>query len=274
MNTTVATAGDRVEPMIWRLFLSLLIVVLLVVGILGLPPALGSLYQLRSQWPRSSAMALTTLCVLIASFRLYRRSGHIFKIQAVVLWLLTGPMFVCSAYSTYNSLSFVYFVRNMWSGYEKTCGKYYAIYDSSDIENAKKALHDVIQVSLAQRSKAKYYWRFNGIIAYAEARLAVIEELQGDKKEADRLFASATDHWVLGEVAFRQQMRKEGGVDMRSLDADPVQKPTPDQWREYVSLLDKNTKWKKPNNPTETNPAIAAPVEPGNHRRGVADGDR
>jgi hypothetical protein len=135
----------------------------------------------------------------------------------------------------------------MLNGYEVTCDRYYSIYDSSDIEGAKKALHEVIDCSLAERSKAKYYWRFNIIIAGSEARLAVIAESQGDVKEAERLYASASDHEFLGDVAFRQELREEGGVDMRSIDKNPVTRWTPEQWRNFVAKLDINTKWRSPN---------------------------
>jgi hypothetical protein len=253
MDATTDTMHRQGKPT-WRGFLLLLTTFVLAIWIFGLPPAPGSLWHIRSQWPRSSAIALTTFCLLIANFWIFQRPGFIFKIQAVALWLLTGPFMFISAYSTYNSLVFLRFEQNMEHGYEATCDKYYSIYGSSDVEGAKKALNDVIDISLAERSKTKYYWRFNIIIAGSEARLAVIAESQGNKKEADRLFASASDHELIGDEAFRRELRKEGGVDMRSVDANPVKRRTPDEWREFVAKLDKNVRWKFSNTAREPTP--------------------
>jgi hypothetical protein len=191
----------------------------------------------------------------VAGFWIYRRPGIISKIQAVFLWLLIGPVFVFSAYSTYNSVMYLHFEQTMLHGYETTCDKYYSIYGSSDIESAKTALQSVIDLSLAERSKARYYWRFHVIIADSEARLAVIAEIQGDKKKAERLFASASDYQVPGDEAFHQFLRQEGSVDMRNFDKNPVKRMTPDQWRDLVTKLDKNVKWKSPYAAPEPTPA-------------------
>src|SRR5689334_9557460 len=51
------------------------------------------------------------------------------------------------------------FDRDMQQRYEAQCEKYYSIYDSGDIESAKKALTNVIALSVVERDKAKYYWR-------------------------------------------------------------------------------------------------------------------
>jgi hypothetical protein len=142
------------------------------------------------------------------------------------------------------------FNQKMLHGYEVKCEQYYSVYDSSDIESAKKALHDVIDLSLAERSKAKYYWRFNLIIAGSDARLAVIAEIQGNKKEADQFFASASDYMVLQNKAFNQEMQRTSNVQSVKTETETVERMTPDQWRKWVAALDKqhNIKWKPSNN--------------------------
>src|SRR5207245_2868567 len=86
------------------------------------------------------------------------------------------------------------FDRDMQGRYEKQCQNYYVVYDSGGIEDAKKALTNIIAVSVAERDKAKFYWRFNLAAAFAEARLAVIAEKEGYEQEAERLFASASGY--------------------------------------------------------------------------------
>jgi hypothetical protein len=144
------------------------------------------------------------------------------------------------------------FVGDMWR-YEAKCDQYYSIYCSDDIENAKKALHDIIDLSQAEKSKAKFYWKFDTNIAFAEARLAVIAEKQGHGDEASRLFTIASDDRVSGDEAFRMEARKEGNIDMQSL--GPVQRVTPEQWRKGIAALDKvhHVKRESPNTVPEPN---------------------
>jgi DNA primase large subunit len=85
------------------------------------------------------------------------------------------------------------FDRDMQERYELQCNRYYTIY-ASDREQAKKALEDIIALSVAERDKARFYWRFNAMAALAEARLAVISEQEGHAQEAQRLFASASQY--------------------------------------------------------------------------------
>jgi hypothetical protein len=134
--------------------------------------------------------------------------------------------------------------------YEVKCDEYYSVYASSDIAGAKKALGDVIDLSLAEKKNAKYYWRFNLAIAFSQARLAVIDESQGEKEEAARLFASASDFMVLQTKAFREEMRKTGDVGFTDKDSDAEVRWTPDQWRKAIAALDKqsNVRWSSSGN--------------------------
>ena len=139
----------------------------------------------------------------------------------------------------------VRFNRYMWQHYEVTCHRYYSIYWTSDIEDAKKSLYDLIDLSLAEQSKAKYYWPFDTNIAFAKARLALIAEHQGQKQEAERLFASASDYLMRGEKAIRLDMDREGNTNNV-----PNQKAvTPAEWRMAIKKLDANhhVKWYSPN---------------------------
>lgn len=146
------------------------------------------------------------------------------------------------------------FDRDMQERYEVQCGKYYSAYRSGSIEDAKNALYDIIDLSRAEKSKAKFYWRFDTMIAFAEARLAVIAETQGHKDEASRLFAIASDDKVSGDEAFRVECRKEGDIDMQSL--GPVQRTTPEQWRKAIAALDNvnHVKWESLNTSLEPTP--------------------
>ncbi|HSY19323.1 MAG TPA: hypothetical protein VK815_13350 [Candidatus Acidoferrales bacterium] len=139
------------------------------------------------------------------------------------------------------------FDRDMQERYEVQCDKYYSAYCSGSIEDAKKTLHDIIDLSQAEKGKAKFYWRFDAMIAFAEARLAVIAEMQGHEDEASRLFAVASDDKVSGDEAFRVECRKEGDIDMKSLGS--VQRMTPELWRKAIAALDKvnHVKWESPN---------------------------
>src|SRR6185295_7523420 len=77
------------------------------------------------------------------------------------------------------------FRRDMQQRYEATCDQYFSIYASSDNDGAKKALGQIIDLSLSEKGKARHYWRFNLLIAYSQARLAVIAESEGKKVEAE-----------------------------------------------------------------------------------------
>jgi hypothetical protein len=139
------------------------------------------------------------------------------------------------------------FDRDMQERYEVQCDKYYSAYCSGSIEDAKKALHDIIDLSQAEKSKAKFYWRFDTMIAFSEARLAVIAEKQGHEDEASRLFEVASADEVSGDEAFRVECRKEGDIDMQSFGL--VQRWAPEQWRKAIAALDKvnHVKWESPN---------------------------
>jgi hypothetical protein len=153
-----------------------------------------------------------------------------------------------AAYTWYMSGAQARFDRDMDQRYEHQCGIYYHTYKTSDIEGAKKALQAAIDFSLNEQSKAKYYWRFDVIISGSQARLAIIAEAQGNKKEADRLFASASDYRVLGNIAFREEAKRGGHISLVSLgpETNDTKRISPDQWRKWIAGLEKDEdiKWK------------------------------
>lgn len=150
------------------------------------------------------------------------------------------------------------FNRDMLQHYEVPLHRYYAIYESSDIDGAKKALNDVIALSLAQKSKAKYYWPFDTQIAFAQARLAVIAEHQGQGQEAERLFASASAYMMRGEKAMILDMQRDGNTN----DVSNEKAVTPAQWRKAVRERDTqhHVKWDTPNKPDSPQPRDSATV--------------
>ena len=138
--------------------------------------------------------------------------------------------------------------------YEETCDRYFATYASSDIDGAKKALGQIIDLSLDERRKATLYWRFNLQIAYSQARLAVIAEHQGKKEEVDRLFASASEFNVIQNQAFNQELRRTH-VQFKQYSDDEA-RFTPDRWRTNVAALDKkfSVRWNQPNQHLQATP--------------------
>ena len=95
----------------WRQFMLLLLVFVVAMIVCGLLPTPGSWSDSRSQWLPPAVMGLTALSLFVASFWVYRRPGFIFKIQAVILWLLFGAVLIIAAYSVYESFTFLRDVR-------------------------------------------------------------------------------------------------------------------------------------------------------------------
>jgi F0F1-type ATP synthase membrane subunit a len=105
MNTiTDSTNGQSTGR--WRPFLLLLLLFVVDTQICGLLPTPDSWSDGRSQWLPPVAMGVTVFCLCIAVHWVYRRPGFIFKIQALVLWLLFGTVLGMSAYGIYDSLTF------------------------------------------------------------------------------------------------------------------------------------------------------------------------
>ena len=144
------------------------------------------------------------------------------------------------------------FERDMQAHYEVQCDKYFAIY-ASDKSQAKKALEDTIALSLAERDKAKYYWRFNLIIAFSEARLAVMAEDDGREQEARRLFTSASHYMTLQKTLLREHLKDFPNVNFGEDATNSAITPTPDQWRTGIEKLDaaNHVRWKSPNKSPE-----------------------
>jgi len=134
--------------------------------------------------------------------------------------LLTLLLLVCGCSSKKER-----FDRDMRQRYEAQCEKYYAMYDSGDIEGAKKALTNIIGLSVAERDKAKFYWRFNLMAAYAEARLAAIAEKEGHEQEAERLFAGASDYMALQKTMLREHLQEMPHVMWAESDTNAAEVP-------------------------------------------------
>ena len=151
------------------------------------------------------------------------------------------------------------FDRDMQGRYEVQCDRYYSIY-ASDRGHAKKALEDVITLSVAERDKAKFYWRFNLMVAFAEARLAVMAEEDGHEQEAQRLFASASRYMALQKTLLREHLKDFPNVDFGESATNSAVTPTPDEWRAGIAKLDaaSHVRWKSPN--TAPVPTGTAPV--------------
>jgi hypothetical protein len=130
------------------------------------------------------------------------------------------------------------FDRDMQQRYERQCQKCSANYDSGDLEDAKKALTNIIALSVAERDKAKFYWRFNLVAAYSQARLAIIAEKEGREQEAQGLFASASDYMVLQKKMLREHLQETPNVDWGESATNASEIPSPEQWRTMIAKLD------------------------------------
>jgi hypothetical protein len=155
------------------------------------------------------------------------------------------------------------FERDMSLRYEVQCGKYYSIYNSGDIASAKKALADIIQLSVSERDKAKFYWRFNLLAAFAEARLAVIAETEGHQEEADRLFARASDYMVLQKTMLREHLHEMPHVRWSESDTNAASVATADEWRHAIAKLDavSHVRWKSSNQTAQRTEANRSALE-------------
>jgi hypothetical protein len=126
----------------------------------------------------------------------------------------------------------------MQQRYEAQCQKYYAIYDSGDIEDARKALTNIIALSVAERDKAKFYWRFNLMAAFAEARLPVIAEKQGHEEEAEGLFVSASTYMARQKLMLAEHLQEMSDVKWTESETNAFKLPGPEEWRTTVAKLD------------------------------------
>jgi hypothetical protein len=190
-----------------------------------------------------AAIALTAggLCV---GLNLTRRAGE--NIGALVI-------------RTFAAVEDKRFLTDM-SRYDEKCGRLFRIYASSDMETGRKALGQIIDLSLAEKSKATSYWNFNVELAFSLARLAVMAEAQGKREEAGRLFASASEYMVLQNRAINRAQGFQGYSDDEA-------RYTPVRWRMLIAALDKhaNVQWMKPPEatPGSVTPPDGAGVAPG-----------
>jgi hypothetical protein len=155
------------------------------------------------------------------------------------------------------------FDRDMQHRYEVQCANYYSIYDSGDIGSAKQALADIIQLSVSERDKARFYWRFNLVAAFSEARLAVIAEMEGNQEEAGRLFARASDYMALQKKMLREHLQEMPGVNWGESATNAAEVPTPDEWRDAIAKLDaaSHVRWKSPNQTVQRTGASRSALE-------------
>src|SRR5262245_28551543 len=91
----------------WQQFL-LFLGIFLVSGTVGsLLPTPGSWSDRGSEWVPGAVIAASMGCLFIATFRIYRKPGLVFKLQAVLLWFLCGAVFLAAAYSVSESFTFL-----------------------------------------------------------------------------------------------------------------------------------------------------------------------
>ena len=143
--------------------------------------------------------------------------------------------------------------------YEKVCADHYRVYFTGDVATAKDALHQIITLSLAEQERAKGYWRFDHQIACAYARLAVIADYEGEKDEAERLFAKASEFDLAQQKAFRAYLRSKPNVYSSEEDSDEYAARSVAEWKSFVDYLDSEfgVKWKEPNQSAQTTPVSA-----------------
>jgi hypothetical protein len=91
----------------WRSFFSLLIILFFAMMVSAQLPTPGSWSDGRSQWLPPAAIAITTVCLFVATFRIYRRPGVLSKIQSVILWLIFGVVLIAAIDSLYESWLFL-----------------------------------------------------------------------------------------------------------------------------------------------------------------------
>lgn len=95
----------------WMRFLLLLFLFFAGGLIASLLPTPGSWSDVRSQWLPLAVMTVINFCLLIAIFWIYRRAGPVFKVQAVILWLIIGSALIACLYGLYDSFAFLRQVR-------------------------------------------------------------------------------------------------------------------------------------------------------------------
>ena len=103
--------ADLVSGATWLRFLLLLFLFFAGGLTASLLPTPGSWSDLRSQWLPLVAMTLMNFCLLVASFWIYRRPGPVFKVQAVILWLVIGSALIAGLYGLYDSIAFLREIR-------------------------------------------------------------------------------------------------------------------------------------------------------------------
>jgi hypothetical protein len=79
--------------------------------ICSLLPTPGSWSDSRSEWLPGAAMAFCAVSLFVATFRIYRRFGFVFKIQAAILWFIFGAVFIGALMTLYESFTFLSDVR-------------------------------------------------------------------------------------------------------------------------------------------------------------------
>jgi hypothetical protein len=110
MNALADSAHDQGKQK-WRQFFSLLLIFIAAAIASSLLPTPGSWSDTRSQWLPPTAMALIASGLFVACFWIYCRPGLVFKIQAVMLWLLFGAVLVIALREVYESFTFLRDVR-------------------------------------------------------------------------------------------------------------------------------------------------------------------
>ncbi|HEY5909660.1 MAG TPA: hypothetical protein VJA21_03545 [Verrucomicrobiae bacterium] len=106
MNSVAA-----IIPRNWQRFALLVAAFFVAATISCFLPTPDSWSDLRSQWAPPAAIAFAALVLFIATFGIYRLNGTVFKVQAVILWLLAGAALVLAVSSLYECITFLHQVR-------------------------------------------------------------------------------------------------------------------------------------------------------------------
>jgi len=91
----------------WQQCLWLLLIFLVAFMIAACLPTPGAWSDRKSQWLGDAFFAPISFALFIATNWIFKRKGLVFKLQAVLLWLLFGFAFVTSTCGLFVSVSFL-----------------------------------------------------------------------------------------------------------------------------------------------------------------------
>ena len=106
----VMAAKPRADSQ-WRRFFMLMGIFFVASGFAWLIPTPGSWSDIRSQWFGTAWVAVLCIVFIIVSVRSFRRSGSLTGVQATLLCLIFGLIFVFAARELFVSAQFLQEVR-------------------------------------------------------------------------------------------------------------------------------------------------------------------